>query len=76
MILFISFKFLLPHLLPFEDEEISTELEKAFRKQGIQVMTGTRAEKVDRGGESLVVHVKDGDGKAHEIPHLRMQAGF
>jgi dihydrolipoamide dehydrogenase len=58
----------LPHILPFEDEEISTELEKIFRKQGIKVMTGTRAEKVDRGGESLVVHVTDGDGKAHEIP--------
>jgi dihydrolipoamide dehydrogenase len=30
---------LLPHLLPIEDEEISTELEKSFKKQGIKAFT-------------------------------------
>jgi len=30
---------LLPHLLPIEDEEISTELEKSFKKQGIKFFT-------------------------------------
>ncbi len=33
---------MLPHLLPLEDEEISTELEKSFTRQGIKVMTGRR----------------------------------
>jgi len=31
---------MLPHLLPIEDEEISAELEKAFKRQGIKVFTG------------------------------------
>jgi dihydrolipoamide dehydrogenase len=33
---------LLPRVVPVEDEAISAELEKAFRKQGITVLTGTR----------------------------------
>jgi dihydrolipoamide dehydrogenase len=59
---------LLPHILPLEDEELSIELEKSFRKQGIKVMTGTRAEKLERGGKSLAVHVRDSDGKEQSIP--------
>jgi dihydrolipoamide dehydrogenase len=59
---------LLPHVLPLEDEEISIELEKAFRKQGIQVMTGTRAERVEKSGKELVVHVRDAANQAKTIP--------
>jgi dihydrolipoamide dehydrogenase len=33
---------LLPRLVPVEDEAVSAELEKAFKKQGIKVLTGTR----------------------------------
>jgi len=33
---------LLPRLVPVEDEAISAELEKSFRKQGIKVLTGTK----------------------------------
>lgn len=61
---------LLPHVLPFEDEELSVELEKAFRKQGIAVMTGARAERLERGagGGPLIVHVRDAGGKLAAIP--------
>ncbi len=58
---------LLPHLLPLEDEEISAELERAFRKQEIAFMTGARAEGVDRSGKKLALKVKDKDGKDHTI---------
>jgi dihydrolipoamide dehydrogenase len=37
---------LLPRLLPIEDEEVSEALEKAFKKQGIKVATGTRLENI------------------------------
>jgi dihydrolipoamide dehydrogenase len=51
----------LPRLLPIEDEEVSAELGKAFRKRGIDVRTGTklaRAESIEDG-----VKVKlDGEG--------------
>jgi len=37
---------MLPNLVPLEDEEIGKELEKAFKKRGIKVMTGHRVESV------------------------------
>lgn len=37
---------LLPRLVPVEDEEISETLEKAFKKQGIKVATGTKLENI------------------------------
>src|SRR5215212_5193755 len=33
---------LLPRLVPIEDEAVSAELERSFKKQGIKVMTGTK----------------------------------
>jgi dihydrolipoamide dehydrogenase len=56
----------LPRLVPLEDEEVSKELDRAFRKQGITVMTGARAEKVDRG-ETLTLTVRDADDNEHAI---------
>ncbi len=38
---------LLPHLLPLEDEDISAEFEKAFRKRKIKALTAAKLEKVD-----------------------------
>ena len=49
---------LLPRITPSEDETISAELEKSFRKQGIKVLTGTRitrAAATDDGVEIEVV---------------------
>jgi dihydrolipoamide dehydrogenase len=43
---------MLPRILPIEDEEVSAELQKALRKRGIDVMTGTKMlsfEKTDAG---------------------------
>jgi dihydrolipoamide dehydrogenase len=58
----------LPRILPVEDEEVSAELEKVFKKQGIEVLTGTRAERVDRNGRELTVHLKDGAGQTRAVP--------
>ena len=33
---------LLPRLVPIEDEAVSAELERSFKKQGIKVLTGTK----------------------------------
>jgi dihydrolipoamide dehydrogenase len=59
---------LLPRVLPVEDEEVSAELEKIFKKQGIQVLTGTKAERVEKAGNELKVHLKGADGQAQVIP--------
>lgn len=37
---------LLPRLVPIEDEEVSDQLERAFKKQGIKVATGTKLENI------------------------------
>lgn len=51
----------MPRIVPVEDEEISKELEKNFKKQGIKIMTSAAVEKVDTAGEGCKVFVKSGD---------------
>src|ERR1700753_3550996 len=41
----------LPRIVPVEDEEISKELEKIYRKYGIEIITNTEVTSVDTGGE-------------------------
>jgi len=50
----------MPNLVPVEDEDISKELERNFRKQGMTVMTGSSVEKVDTAGAGCKVTVKTG----------------
>jgi dihydrolipoamide dehydrogenase len=45
----------LPRAVPVEDEEISAELEKAFRKQGITLHTSARVEKVAKTSQGVSV---------------------
>ena len=53
----------LPRMVPVEDEEISKELEKQFKKQGITVMTNASVESVDTSGSPLKAKVKTQDGE-------------
>src|SRR5471030_3219328 len=52
----------LPRIVPVEDEDISKELEKQFKKQGIDVMTNASVESVDISGNSVKASVKKQDG--------------
>jgi dihydrolipoyl dehydrogenase len=54
---------LLPRLLPIEDEEISKELEKSFRKRGIKSQTGTKLEKMETTDTGVKLTGKDANGK-------------
>jgi dihydrolipoamide dehydrogenase len=53
---------LLPRLVPVEDESVSAELERSFRKQGIKVLTGTRvaSAKASQNGVDLEAQTPDG----------------
>jgi len=55
---------LLPRLVPIEDEAVSTELEKSFRKQGIKVLTGTRVGKARAGAAGVEVEAQLPDGSS------------
>ena len=57
----------LPNLVPVEDEEISKQLERAFRKAGIKVMTAAAVESVDTTGDGCKVTVKDSKEKITAI---------
>ncbi len=48
----------LPNIVPVEDEEVSKQLEKSFKKSGIKIMTNASVESVDTKGAGCVVTVK------------------
>jgi dihydrolipoamide dehydrogenase len=53
----------LPRIVPVEDEEISKELEKNFKKNGIQIMTSSEVTKVDTSGNGVKATVKTQSGE-------------
>ncbi len=52
---------MLPHLVPLEDEEVSKELEKNFKKRGINFLTNHRVEKIEALKTKVKVTVSSGD---------------
>ncbi|MBW6459629.1 MAG: dihydrolipoyl dehydrogenase [Bacteroidales bacterium] len=54
---------LLPNIVPLEDEEVSKQLERSFKKVKIKVMTGATVESVDASGKMCKVKVKGGKGE-------------
>lgn len=50
----------LPHLVPNEDESISKQFERAFRKRGIEFSLGVRFQSVTQNDEGVVVTLEDG----------------
>ncbi|HJU41846.1 MAG TPA: dihydrolipoyl dehydrogenase [Vicinamibacterales bacterium] len=58
---------LLPRLVPGEDEAISTELERAFKKRGVKVMTGAKVTAAKAGGGGVDIDVQSGEGKSQKL---------
>ena len=50
----------LPHLIALEDESSSKQLERAFRKRGINFELGTRFKSAERNDKGVVVTLEDG----------------
>ncbi len=53
----------MPRIVPVEDEEVSKELERAYKKQGIKIMTEAEVTSVDTKGSGCKVHVKTKKGE-------------
>jgi len=53
----------LPVIVPVEDEEVSKQLERSFKKQGMKIMTDASVESVDTKGKGCVVTVKTKKGE-------------
>ena len=58
---------LLPRIVPNEDEAVSAELDKAFRKQGIKVLAGTTVTSARSGADGVDVEAKRPDGKVEKM---------
>jgi dihydrolipoamide dehydrogenase len=52
----------LPNIVPVEDEEVSKQLERSFKKAGMKVMTDAMVESIDTNGELCKVDVKTKKG--------------
>jgi dihydrolipoamide dehydrogenase len=68
---------LLPRLVPVEDEAVSAELEKSFRKQGITIHTGTKvtSAKVNGAGVDVEAQLADGTSKGIRAELLLVATG-
>jgi len=53
----------LPRIVPVEDEDVSKELEKNFKKQGITIMVNSEVTSVDTSGNGVKAKVKTQDGE-------------
>jgi dihydrolipoamide dehydrogenase len=53
----------MPRIVPVEDEDISKELEKQYKRQGIDIMTNSEVLKVDTSGEGVKATVKTATGE-------------
>lgn len=53
----------MPTLVPLEDEEVSKQLERSFKKAKMKVMTGSSVESVDTKGKNCKVTIKTKKGE-------------
>lgn len=67
----------LPNVVPNEDEEVSKQLERSFKKAGIKVMTNASVEKVDTSGKKCKVTIKTKKGEEqHEADVVLSAVGI
>src|SRR5258708_6098021 len=57
----------LPRLVPVEDEEVSKELLRVFKKKGINCLTGVKVEKVEKTKAGVAVTLAGEDGKPQKL---------
>ncbi|MEZ4938069.1 MAG: dihydrolipoyl dehydrogenase [Crocinitomicaceae bacterium] len=53
----------MPNIVPVEDEEVSKQLERSFKKKGINIMTNASVESVDTSGKGVKAKVKTKKGE-------------
>ena len=58
---------MLPRLVPVEDEEVSKELERVFKKSKIRVETGAKCSDIQKTGSSVKMKVTLANGKVEDV---------
>lgn len=58
---------MLPRIVPVEDEEVSKELERVFKKAGIRVDTGAKAENIEKTATGVKLKATLSNGKTEDL---------
>ena len=67
---------MLPRILPVEDEEVSKELDKNFKKSGLKIHTSTRVDRIEKTGDGVQVAIeKDGTKAIIEADYALVAVG-
>lgn len=64
----------LPNIVPLEDEEVSKQLERSFKKTGMEVMTSSSVESVDTTGKLCLVTIKTPKGTEQREAEIVLSA--
>jgi dihydrolipoamide dehydrogenase len=64
----------LPNIVPLEDEEVSKQLERSFKKAGMEVMTSSSVESVDTTGKVCQVTIKTPKGTEQREAEIVLSA--
>lgn len=64
----------LPNILPNEDEEVSKQMARSFKKAGMKVMTNSSVEKVDTSGKKCKVTIKTKKGEEQHEADIVLSA--
>ncbi len=64
----------LPNIVPNEDEEVSKQMERSFKKIGVNVMTASSVEKVDTSGSTCKVTIKTKKGEEQHEAEIVLSA--
>jgi len=57
----------MPNIVPVEDEEVSKQLLRSFKKSGIEIMTESTVESVDASGKGCKVNIKNKKGETSVV---------
>ncbi|MBN1950411.1 MAG: dihydrolipoyl dehydrogenase [Bacteroidales bacterium] len=67
----------LPNVVPLEDEEVSKQLERSFKKSGMKILTGSSVESVDTSGAGCKIKIKTPKGEeVHEAEIVLSAVGI
>ena len=69
---------MMDRIVPVEDADVSTFLEKALKKQGMTIMTGAGVQSLKAGASGVTAEIKDRDGKVakSEFTHCIVAIGI
>jgi dihydrolipoamide dehydrogenase len=67
---------LMPRILPLEDEEIASFMDRELKKRGVTIQTGTTVEKLERQNGTVKTILKDGTALVTEKLLVSVGRGF